>query len=96
MNRFIEMAMLKNPEILKEGLRNHFTKQKYFPSLTIISKWGIVTISFPVNPEASFVRSGRKMKVLIISKLTVSSFSLSTKSVFSFHSLFEENKKEIY
>lgn len=61
----------------------------------MISGWGITMISFPVNPEASFVKSGRKINVLIISKVTVSSFSLSAKLIFSFHSLLDENKSDL-
>lgn len=48
------------------------------------SKCGIVTISFPVNP---IVKSGRKMNVFTMSKVTVSASSSSTRFVFSFHSL---------
>jgi hypothetical protein len=55
--------------------------------LTIINGCGIVTTSFPVKPLFFRVKSGRNMKVFFMSNATVSCSSLSTKSVFSFHSL---------
>lgn len=55
--------------------------------LTMMSKCGSVMISVPSKPLALIVRSGRKMKVFFISKLTESSSSLSSRSYFSFHSL---------
>lgn len=68
-------------------LRIYFPIQLTMFSLTMMSKCGIVTRSLPRNPLALLVRSGRKMKVFFISKLTESSSSLSSRSYFSFHSL---------
>lgn len=68
-------------------LRIYFPIQLSMLPLTMMSKCGIVTRSSPRNPLALLVRSGRKMKVFFISKLTESFSSLSSRSYFSFHSL---------
>lgn len=54
---------------------------------TIMSKCGMVIVSVPFNPLIFSVKSGRKMNVFVMSKLTESSSSLSTKLLLIFHSL---------